>query len=66
LIGVKHEDVELDLLYDTPTQQAPSQTTASKPVENQPHCKPNNAVNDLADAVSLFKTVIDSQFASLS
>ena len=61
-----HEDVELNLLYETPAHRAPIQTTTPKPSENLSHGKPSNSVNDLADAVSLFKTVIDSQFASLS
>ena len=61
-----HEDVELNLLYETPVHRAPIQTTTPKPSENLSHGKPSNSVNDLADAVSLFKTVIDSQFASLS
>nr|XP_022299832.1 uncharacterized protein LOC111108323 isoform X2 [Crassostrea virginica] len=61
-----HEDVELNLLYETPAHRAPIQTTTPKPSENLSHSKPSNSVNDLADAVSLFKTVIDSQFASLS
>ena len=36
------------------------------PSEYQSHGKNSNSVNDLADAASLFKTVIDSQVASLS
>ena len=60
------EYVKLNLLNETPAHRAPIQTTTPKPSENLSQGKPNNSVNDLADAVSLFKTVIDSQFASLS
>ena len=58
-----YKDVELNLLYETPAHTAPIQITTPKSSENQSHGKPSNSVNDLAnaDAVSLFKTIIDSQ-----
>ena len=64
-----HEDVEIDLLCktpETPVHRAHIKTTSSKSSEYQSHGKNSNSVNDLADAASLFKTVIDSQVASLS
>ena len=49
-----HEDVELNLLCETPAHRDPIQTTTPKPSENLFQVKPSNSVNDLTDRCGEF------------